>query len=163
MRSLLVAAAGFICLSFAPAISAESLELPYQAVVHLTEEHHIDVTSEDKRRIGIAAFRGLAIFSGGELANYRYQGNYDFLGGSGPIRGYAIWQFDDGSLIRATYVGKASRSGDGILFSGTHQIIAGSGRFAGASGSGTFEGRRVDNLDDGGDTYWSGSLSLTTP
>ncbi|NKB58460.1 MAG: hypothetical protein GKS00_19200 [Alphaproteobacteria bacterium] len=49
------------------------------------------------------------------------------------------------------------------MFSGTHQIVAGSGRFAGVSGSGTFEGRRVDNLDDGGDTYWSGSLSLTTP
>ncbi len=139
---------------------AFALDLEYKAVVHVTDEHHIDVPSEDKRRVGIAGFRGLAIFENGELANYRYQGTYDFLGAEGTFRGYALWQFEDGSQLRATYTGKAVGSGDGIAFSGSHADVVGSGRFESMAGSGSFEGRRVDNLDDGGDTLWTGTLNM---
>lgn len=140
--------------------NASPLELKYKAVVHLTEEHHIDVPSEDKRRVGLAGFRGLAIFENGDLANYRYQGTYDFLGADGTFRGYALWQFSDGSQLRATYTGEAVGSGEGITFKGSHKNVVGSGRFQSMAGSGSFEGRRVDNLDDGGDTFWTGTLTL---
>ena len=105
----------------------------------------------------------MAVFADGELANYRYEGAYDFAGGGGSFRGYALWKFDDGSHIHTTYVGEASRSGEGITFSGTHTVVKGSGRYAEATGTGAFKGRRVDNLEDGGDTFWSGTLSLTLP
>jgi hypothetical protein len=163
MRRVLFAFASLVWMSLASGASAGSLELTYQAVVHLAVEHHVDVTAAEKRRLGIAGFRGLAIFGSGELANYRYQGTYTFRDGSGSFRGVAVWHFDDGSQIHATYEGEAMASGKGITFSGSQQVISGNGRFAGASGSGKYQGRRVDNLKDGGDTYWSGTLSLKIP
>jgi hypothetical protein len=163
MRSAISTLAFVIWLCLTGAALAGSSQLAYQAVVHLTQEHHIDVTSRERHRVGIAAFRGIAIFADGELADYRYDGTYDFQAGSGSFHGYAIWRFEDGSEIRSTYSGKAETSGEGITFSGAHQVLSGSGRFEEATGTGAFQGRRIDAFEDGGDTYWSGELSLQTP
>ncbi len=160
-KTVVVAAIAWFALALAA--SAASSPITYQAVVHLTSEESIEVTADEKRRVGIAAFRGIAIFADGELADYRYEGTYDFRSGAGTFNGYAIWRFEDGSEIRATYSGEAVISGAGIKFSGSHQIDGGSGRFAKADGTGKFTGRRIDAFEEGGDTYWSGTLALTSP
>lgn len=140
------------------------MTLSYQAIVHTAEVHQIAVEGRPDHAIGIAAFRGLAIFDDGRIANHWYAGHFEFEKQSGPIAGQALWVFEDGSTLRASYAGKAiAADGGGISFTGQHSAIAGTGAYDRASGSGTFEGRRVDHLEDGGDTYYSGTLDLTVP
>ena len=144
--------------------SAADITLSYQAIVHTTEVHDIPVEGVSGRAIGIAAFRGLAIFEDGRIANHWYAGHFDFQEQSGPIAGHALWVFEDGSTLRASYAGEAvAAQGGGITFTGRHSAVTGTGAYDGATGSGTFEGRRVDHLQDGGDTYDSGMLDLSEP
>ncbi len=77
--------------------SAADITLSYQAIVHATEVHDIPVEGLSGRAIGIAAFRGLAIFEDGRIANHWYAGHFDFHEQSGPFAGEALWVFEDGS------------------------------------------------------------------
>ena len=148
----------------AASASAADITLSYQAIVHATEVHDIPVEGLSGRGSGFAAFRGLAIFEDGRIANHWYAGHFDFQEQSGPIAGHALWVFEDGSTLRASYAGEAlAAQGGGITFSGRHSEVTGTGAYAGATGSGTFEGRRVDHLEDGGDTYYRGTLELSVP
>jgi hypothetical protein len=152
------------CALAAAQASAADVSLSYQAIVHVTEVHQIPVQGRPGHAIGIAAFRGLAIFEDSRIANHWYAGHFEFEQQNGPFAGQALWVFEDGSTLRASYAGKAiAADGGGISFTGQHSAVAGTGAYDGASGSGTFEGRRVDYLQEGGDTYFSGTLDLTVP
>jgi hypothetical protein len=152
------------CALGAASASAADITLSYQAIVHATEVHDIPVEGLSGRAIGIAAFRGLAIFEDGRIANHWYAGHFDFHEQSGPFAGEALWVFEDGSRLRASYAGEAlAAEGGGITFTGRHSALTGTGAYDGATGHGTFEGRRVDHLRNGGDTYYTGTLDLTVP
>jgi hypothetical protein len=144
--------------------SADERTLAYHVVVHATQTHALPVPGQGGHEIGVAAFRGLAIFDDGRIANHWYSGSFDFVDGGGQFRGYMLWAFEDGSELRATYRGEAKPAeGGGIAFEGTHSDVTGAGSYEGVTGEGTFAGRRVDNLGDGGDTYYRGTLTLITP
>jgi hypothetical protein len=144
--------------------SADQRTLAYQVVVHATETHALPVPGQDGHEIGVAAFRGLAIFDDGRIANHWYSGSFDFVDGGGQFHGYMLWAFEGGSELRAAYRGQANPiEGGGITFEGTHSDVTGTGGYDGVTGEGTFAGRRVDNLGDGGDTYYRGTLTLITP
>jgi hypothetical protein len=165
-RQVRTAAAALLagCAFGAASAGAADLTLSYQAIVHATEVHDIPVEGEPGHALGMAAFRGLAIFADGRIANHWYAGHFDFQEQSGPIAGHALWVFEDGSTLRASYAGEARAAQDGgIAFTGRHGEITGTGAYAHATGSGTFEGRRVDHLHDGGDTYYRGTLELSVP
>jgi hypothetical protein len=144
------------------AAQAAEQTLEYQVVAHTTEAHSLPVPGQSGHAVGIAAFRGLAIFADGTVASHWYSGHFDFVDGSGRIQGYALWVFDDDSRLEAAYVGEATAADAGITFTGTHSDVTGTGRFAGVQGEGRFTGRRVDHLDQGGDTYFRGTLTLTS-
>ena len=157
--------AGVLLLFIAiPPLNAEPLELSYQAVMHVRDSQSLPVLDRSDQVVGIAAFRGLAIFSEEEIAVHRYDGWFDLTDGSGPFHGYALWRFEDGSELTAAYEGAARRLGpDAIAVEAQFHDVTGSGRFAGASGEGTFSGRRLDAIDKGGSTYLNGILTLTMP
>jgi hypothetical protein len=142
---------------------AEEQVLDFQVVAHTTDVHSLPIFGRAGHEIGIAAFRGLAIFPGDRIASHWYSGNFDFVKGSGRIAGYALWQFEDGSRIEAAYSGETKAAADGgITFTAQYKDIVGTGRYAGFRGEGTFAGRRVDFLKQGGDTYFRGRLKLTS-
>jgi len=153
-------------LALLPAVPAAAGEvsLSYQAVMHVTASHAAPVLGDASHLVGTGEFRGLAIFPEREIARHRYQGWFDLTGGSGRYEGYALWRFDDGSEIRAAYYGTA-RSVAAADYEVQARIkdISGTGRFAGASGEGSFSGRRFDAIEDGGTTYLTGTLSLRLP
>jgi hypothetical protein len=152
------------CVIGAAQARAAEVTLSYQTVVHATEVHAIPVEGRPDQSIGVAAFRGLAIFEDGRIADHWYAGHFEFEDQNGPFAGQALWVFEDGSTLRARYAGEATAAqGGGITFKGEHSAVTGTGTYEGAAGSGTFEGRRVDHLKDGGDTYWHGTLALTVP
>jgi hypothetical protein len=151
-------------LPFSAGVMAEPLTLDYQLVVHVTETHGFEVFDEPGHTVGIAAFRGLAIFADGRVARHDYAGHFDFVDDAGGFEGYARWVFADGSQLRSRYVGTATARPDGgIDFTGSHGDITGTGIYAGATGSGTFAGERIDYLRDGGEVYQRGRLELELP
>lgn len=152
--------AGVLAVWSAPA-TAEETHLPYEVVVQVDELHVFDVPGQDNHSIGMALFRGMAIFEDGRLADHWYGGHFDFQGDAGDFAGYAYWVFEDGSTLLSQYEGVASEGArGGIVFEGVHHNITGTGIYQGVSGNGTFEGERIDRLDDGGDTYQQGALRL---
>lgn len=140
---------------------AETITLSYQAVMHVNASHGAPVLDQPNHIVGIAAFRGIAIFSEDEIAVHRYDGWFDLENGSGKFHGYALWRFEDGSEIKAAYEGDARRAstGDFEVEAKLHDF-SGTGRFAGASGEGEFAGRRLEPVDKGGSTYLKGAFTL---
>ena len=145
-------------------VRAEDIELTYQAVMHVHESHAAPVLDNADHVVGIGEFRGIAIFGDGEVTVHRYDGWFDLTDGTGNFHGYALWQFDDGSEIRASYEGSARRFGaDLIGVEAKFHDFSGTGRFAGVTGIGDFSGRRLEPIDKGGSTYLRGDLTLTLP
>jgi hypothetical protein len=162
MRRVLASLVVCCWLVTAGGASAQEQVLDFQVVAHTTAVHSLPTPGRAGHEIGVAAFRGLAIFPGDRIASHWYSGNFDFVKGSGPIAGYALWQFEDGSRIEAAYSGEAKAAADGgITFSAQYKEVVGTGRYAGFRGEGTFTGRRVDFLKQGGDTYFRGRLTLS--
>ena len=143
---------------------AGTIEHAYQAVMHVRDFHALSVLDRSGHVVGIAAFRGLAIFASGEVAVHRYEGWFDLIAGSGRFHGYALWRFEDGSEIRAAYEGSARNVGaEGFEVKARVHDVSGTGRFADASGEGAFQGRRLEPIDQGGSTYLTGTLRLNLP
>ncbi len=140
---------------------AQAIERGYQAVMHERQSQAYPVLEDADHVVGVAEFRGLAIFDDGEVAVHRYVGSFDMTKGSGTFRGYALWSFEDGSTLRAPYEGTAEDLGP-TDFGIKADIggLTGTGRYEGASGSGTFAGRRLEPLGVGGSTYLKGTLSI---
>lgn len=161
VRLLLVA-----CLVLATLIAAraETIEYNYQAVMHVRSTHELPVLDNASHIVGIAAFRGLAIFDGGNISVHRYEGWFDVDNGSGLFHGYASWSFEDGSGISAPYSGTIRPdAAGGVQVEAQFGDIGGTGRFEGATGTGSFRGRRLDAIDKGGSTYLRGKLTITMP
>jgi hypothetical protein len=146
------------------AVLAESVTLDYHLVVHVSEVHQVDIPGQPGHTMGSASFRGIAIFDDGRIAQHWYAGGFDFVDGAGDFHGYARWVFDDGSELHSRYVGVAeAQPAGGITFEGSHSAVTGSGIYEGVEGEGRFEGRRIDYLEEGGETYQRGQLELELP
>lgn len=144
--------------------AAQTVERKYEAVMHVRTSHNLPILEEKDHIVGIAAFRGLAIFPNDEVAVHRYEGWFDLTKGSGPFHGYAMWTFDDGSQITASYSGSARTVGEeGVAVAAKFEKISGTGRYRGVQGSGAFAGRRLDAVEKGGSTYLQGKLTLDMP
>lgn len=154
----------FLVLVLGGTAAAKTLDHTYQAVMHIQKSHALPVLDDGAHVLGIAAFRGLAIFSEDDIAVHRYEGWFDLIAGSGRFHGYASWTFEDGSELRADYSGMASNPGSGGLeVEASFENFSGTGRFEIVSGEGGFTGRRLDPIDKGGNTYLNGMLKLTVP
>jgi hypothetical protein len=156
--------APLVVLAFGSCAIAGEKTLSYQAVMHVVESHAADVLDIKSHQIGIGRFRGLAIFPGEDIAVHRYEGWFDLIDGSGRYEGYMLWKFEDGAQIQAQYEGTVREAGptDFPVEATVHGIF-GTGRFAGISGTGTFIGRRLEPIENGGDTYVSGTLNVSLP
>ncbi|MEM1050008.1 MAG: hypothetical protein AAGL24_27880 [Pseudomonadota bacterium] len=160
-RLLLAATLLFAIPGLAP---AETVTLAYQAVMHVREANAITILDDESHQIGIARFRGLALLQDGTVVPHRYEGWFDLTSGSGPFHGYALWTFPDGSTLRARYDGTATAGADGaVTVEAILGDISGSGRFETVAGEGSFSGRRVDAIADGGNTHVIGRLVLRRP
>ncbi|MEI7999935.1 MAG: hypothetical protein WCI50_01165 [Actinomycetes bacterium] len=71
-------------------------------------------------------------------------GNVNYVNGLGPFFGFVTFTFADGSQIATQMLGRATQAADGSSHvEAPLQIFAGTGRFAGATGGGFFDGTRT--------------------
>jgi mannose-6-phosphate isomerase-like protein (cupin superfamily) len=70
-------------------------------------------------------------------------GNVAYREGAGPFFGFVTFTFSDGSVLGTQMQGVATKDANGITqFASTLGVIDGTGRYLGATGSGTFTGSR---------------------
>jgi hypothetical protein len=71
-------------------------------------------------------------------------GSVDYVSGSGPFSGFITFSFADGSTLGVTMSGaaQASPGGSETAFAATLGVTGGTGRYVGATGTGTFVGSR---------------------
>jgi hypothetical protein len=71
-------------------------------------------------------------------------GNVSYVKGAGPIFGFVTFTFADGSTLGVQFQGAAtvSSGGDETSFATTLGVLGGTGRYASATGTGTFTGTR---------------------
>ncbi len=85
----------------------------------------------DGQALSAGHYVGIAYFTDGRIAVKNYIATADTLKGSGSLRGYSTYTFNDGSSITASYTGEVK----GGVRSGTYTIVSGTGAF-----DGTFSG-----------------------
>jgi ABC-type branched-subunit amino acid transport system substrate-binding protein len=85
---------------------------------------------------------GSAEISGG-VVDVEMIGNVDYTNGSGPFFGFVTFTWPDGTILSTTMDGAAQPTTDGSTsFAASLTIIGGTGRYADATGSGSFRGSR---------------------
>ena len=80
----------------------------------------------------------MAYFKDGRVAAKDFIHSEDYKQGIGPFFGYSTYTFEDGSSIIARYEGQSK--GADAPFHGEYTVISGTGKYAGATGTGSFDG-----------------------
>lgn len=109
---------------------------------HTVDWQGIEVGDVEGHLVGAYENKGVAIYEDGQKVELVIRGTLDQVKGIGPVDGYDIREFDDGSTITLEYHGEARMTPQGRVISGTYTSCIGAGRFEGAKCDGTWTGGR---------------------
>ena len=145
-----------VCALGQSAIAGEQV-LEFKLVVKPIEVKSLEAPNVDGQVVLLNKMYGVAFFKDGRVASKDFIFSADYNKGSGPFFGYSTYQFDDGSSITARFVG-TQRAGQ--LVHGEYTVTSGTGAYAGAKGTGTFDG--VAHKLPGANLL-NGKFTITTP
>jgi hypothetical protein len=136
-------------------------------VGHTQKVEMMEVGDVPGHFIGVSQAYGLTFYTKGpekgKTFPRKWIATFDFVNGKGTFNGYEVKTFDDGSLLFVKGSGTQTPidGGKKAAFEGTWEVAGGTGRFAGAKGTGTFRGERIGDLKTGGDNYtdWTGTIT----
>ena len=153
-RSMLTLSTGaLLCLCAASNAWADET-LKYRQFTHATNVQTIDVGDVDGHLLGVNRQSGIASFPDGSVATAYFTALTDYVKGSGiaPVN-YTNVTFEDGSVLWIKGTNTTVAEGNKSIIKGTLTLIGGKGRYAGATGDGTFSGVRLAPLATGADLY----------
>jgi len=128
--------------------------LKYRLFTHATNVQTIDVGDVDGHLLGVNRQSGIASFPDGSVATAYFTALTDYVKGSGTaLVNYINVTFEDGSVLWTKGTNRTVAEGSKSFFDGTLTVIGGKGRYAGATGDGTFTGTRLAPLATGADLY----------
>ena len=159
MRTLSTAA--LLCLCSASSAWADET-LKYRQFTHATNVQTIDVGDVDGHLLGVNRQSGIASFPDGSVATAYFTALTDYVKGSGTaVVVYTNVTFEDGSVLWIKGTNKTVAEGNkSSISNGTLTVIGGKGRYAGATGDGTYSGARVGPLTTGADAYLDYTVNL---
>ena len=154
-RSRIVALIAAALFSVGAARDARADEtLKFRSFTHVTNVQTIDVGDVDGHVMGVNRQSGIASFADGSVATTYFTSFTDYIKGSGPAPvAYFNVTFEDGSVLWLKTAATVVAEGNKSLVKGTLTVVGGKGRYAGASGDGTFSGARLAPLVTGADLY----------
>jgi hypothetical protein len=132
--SFLIGAASLIAASTAPLAGEQVLE--FKLVTKLIDPKIVQAANIDGQTMTTSNAFGVAFFKDGRVAAKDFVVSSDLRKGSGPVRGYSTYTFDDGSSITASFTGEFKEG----RAHGVYTILSGTGTYANASGTGSFDG-----------------------
>jgi hypothetical protein len=99
---------------------------------------------------------GVAYFKDGRVASKDFIVTADLHNGSGPLKGYSTYTFEDGSTITASFTGER-KAGE---VHGIYTIVSGTGTYADATGTGSFDSVPTKFKDA---ILYNGKFDVKTP
>jgi hypothetical protein len=150
----LIGGAGFLAASTFAVAGEQVLE--FKLVTKLLDPKVVQAANIDGQTMSTSNAFGVAFFKDGRVAAKEFVVSSDLRKGSGPIRGYSTYMFDDGSSITASFTGEFKEG----LAHGVYTILSGTGVYANATGTGSFDG--VPAGFKGANLY-NGKFDIKTP
>ena len=154
LYGILIGAAAVVATSSIAFAGEQKLE--FKLVTKLLDPTIVQAANIDGQTMMTSKAFGVAFFKDGRVAAKDFIVSSELRKGSGPVRGYSTYTFDDGSSITASFVGEFK---DGRAH-GDYTILSGTGIYANATGTGTF-----DNVPAGfkGANLYNGTFDVKTP
>jgi hypothetical protein len=150
--ALLIAGAVGLAL-VAPPVAAEEQALQFKLVTQRVGAPN-ELPEIGGHKVTVGEYMGVATFADGRIAHKRFVDISDDTASSGSFKGYSTYTFENSDSLTLSYSG----GWDGNGAHGEYKVISGTGKFAGATGTGSFT-----SLDEPwADAHlWDVSLTLT--
>lgn len=135
------------------AIAAEPLELKFRLVTHPLSEP-VDIPAIGGHQLVLKHYTGVAVFEDGRIAHKDFVDVSDETPDKGDFKGYSTYTFENGDSLTLSYVGDWDDQGA----RGTYELLSGTGAYAGATGTGSFQ-----SADEPWDeaSLFTGSIQVT--
>src|SRR5262249_15223972 len=130
---ILIGAAAVIAASSTALAGEQTLE--FKLVIKALDPTVLQAANVEGQTMMASKAFGVAFFKDGRVAAKDFIFSSETRNGSGPLRGFSTYTFDDGSSITASFVGEWK---DGKA-RGDYSILSGTGTFANATGTGSFD------------------------
>lgn len=149
-----------------PGVSAAD-EVAGRSVGHTQKAEMMEVGDVPGHFMGVSQFHGLSFYTkgpdNGEIIPRMGTTIFDVVKGKGTYTGHEVKTFRDGSTLFIKFGGTQTPIDEGkkTALEGTWEVAGGTGRYAGAKGSGTYKGERIGDFKTGADNYidWTGTLT----
>jgi hypothetical protein len=134
---------------------------------HTQKVEMIEVGDVPGHFMGVSRFHGLSFYTkgpdSGEVAARMGTTTFDIVNGKGTMTGHEVKTFKDGSTLSVRFGGTQTPIDQGkkTAYEGTWDVTGGTGRYAGAKGSGTYKGERIGDFKTGADNYVDFTGTLT--
>ena len=110
---------------------------------HNTKWQSVDVGDVKGHFLGVYDNRGVSVYGTGERVDLAVRGTNNFINGVGPIHGYDIRKYSDGSTLTLEFTGEIkSTSPERSFGEGKYLSCRGTGRFENVKCEGTWKGGR---------------------
>ena len=124
----------------------------------VVDANFVEIGDVEGHVLGSYEGKGVTLHSDGETSTFIQTVVFDYMNGVGSHGGYKVRTYPDGAISTSTFRGTTKRTERGRRISGTFEIKSGTGRLAGATGKGNYDGfsTKVDmNIID-----WEGTLNV---